>query len=70
MSSICHGQIIHSLNSNSYVQEMLIHDPFHVNESIDPVEMLEIENHKVETLLKIKIELLVKLLGLRTIHLI
>ena len=49
---------------------MLIHDPFHVNESIDPVEMLEIENHKVETFLKIKIPLLVKLSGARTIHLI
>ena len=33
---------------------MLIHDPFHVNESIDPVEMLEIENHKVETLFENK----------------
>ena len=33
---------------------MLINDPFHVNESIDPVEMLEIENHKVETLFENK----------------
>ena len=28
---------------------MLIHDPYHVNELIDPIEMLEIEDNKVET---------------------
>ncbi len=47
--SLCHGQIIHSLSSNSYVQEVLIHDPYHVNELIDPIEMLEIEDKIVET---------------------
>ena len=28
---------------------MLIHDPYHVNELIDPIEMLEIEDKRVET---------------------
>ena len=51
LCSICHGQILHSLNSNSFVQEMIIYGPYHADDLIDPVEMLEIEDQRIATLL-------------------
>ena len=54
MCSICQGQILHSLNSNSFVQEAIIYGPYHANELIDPVEMLEIEDQRIKTLLENK----------------